>query len=282
MVDYSISVEMIRKMKLMILSAALVCAAGFPVVMTAQELRTEASVLSSEDVTKHARKMLDELMPVMIDYLRDVKDKESADRVALRFFVDKSMIMGLGEYIDCMGMRPKEDVSPEMMELIKETQKIESELYRNKFHGSILMACAWDEAYGMTFPEVTEEEKAAAGKMLDEQDAKKTGDILATVKDLGTADAAGRALLEKMAMHSLLAEAGYVPRERRYFLLSDEERAQLEGLNRANCYGSLLLVMVSEFLEHTHNACREEKEEDTLLPPELPQEVIVLPVEPCS
>lgn len=188
--------------------------------------------------------MVHKLMAEVIAYLSEVKNKQGADSAALRFAVDKWIIMSIGGHFDAQGS-DTEHLMPEIMKHAMELHRLEKGFLRNKHYGSTLMAYAWDHAYGMTLPEASNEEKAAAVKILDEQDAKKTEDILASAKDLESADAAARALMEKLVTHHLLTVAGHAPKERRNVSLSPKEMQQIKELQRTKFHGSLLLSLAA-------------------------------------
>lgn len=253
---------MTMKTRLTQLGVALVCAAAWaPLAAPAQEPAAPAAEQAKPETDQKAMakrmaarvpKLISEIVPEMVAYLREVHDKESADKAAPRLMVDLHAVMGMGEYLDAMGADTEEALSPEMMKLIMETHQQESRLQKEKFYGSALMMCAWDDGCGADLPEPTPAEKEAAGKLLAEMDARKVEDILATVKDAESADAAGRALFEKMAVASLLAEVGYVPQERQVVQLSEKELAQLATLEAAWFYDSPLLMITACELVRMH------------------------------
>lgn len=274
-VMYKRSVKALMKSRIALLAAALMSAAVVQPIAPAQEetaAPVEVTEAESLAVMKHAADMVIPMMPEMITYLREVKDKESADRAALRFAVDKVIMMGIGECLDTLGYDMKEMRTPEMMAYGMEFQKLESAFFKNKHYGSTLMAYAWDHAYGMELAEPTAEEKAAAAKLLDEQDTKKTEDILATVHDLETADTAAHALVEKLIAHQLLTTAGHAPKERQRVSLSNKEAQQIEALHRAKFHGSLLLSIVASELMYLQNQPEETEDSPETLQVPTPAE----------
>ena len=245
------------KTRLAQLGVALACAAVWaPLAPTqgtaAESMMKQGDVAAKEYMAAHALGLVQEMLPEMAAYLREVSDRESADQAAMRLMVDLHVIMGMGEYMDAMGADTEKLVAPEMMKLVAEVHQQEERLRRESHYGSVLMAYAWDEGYEENRPEPTAAEKAAASSLLDEMDARKVEDILATVKDVETADAAGRAIVEKIGLAYLLAKAGYVPEERRAMRLSDKEQAQLKKLEAAQYHGSLLLLLSARELRFCH------------------------------
>lgn len=236
--------------RLTLLGTVLLCAVAVQPITQAQETPPPPAASAKAPAMTHAAKLADKVMVESLAYLRAVKDKESADSAALRFVVDKGIIMGIGEYFDAVGATD-DLMAPEMTENARALHELEEDLYENKYYGSTLLAHAWD-AYGEDLPKPTEEEKAAAIKKLDELDAKKIEDILASVKDRETADAAARAFAEKLAVHYLLTDAGYAPKERQCIKMSDSELRRFEELGRAAFYDSLLMSIIARELMFSH------------------------------
>ena len=253
---------MTMKTRLTQLGVALVCAAAWaPLAAPAQEPAAPAAEQAKPETDQKAMakrmaarvpKLISEIVPEMVAYLREVHDKESADKAAPRLMVDLHAVMGMGEYMDAMGVDTKGSMTPEMMKLLMEVNQQEDRLQKEHFYGSALMMCAWDDGCGADLPEPTPAEKEAALHLLDELDARKLEDILATVSNAESADAAGRAIFEKMAIASLLVKAGYVPKERQYVQLSDKELEQLSALAAAQFYDSPLLMITACELGKMH------------------------------
>lgn len=205
-----------------------------------------------ERMATRVPELISKMLPEMLAYLREVHDRESANKAAPRLMVDLHVVMGMGEYMDAMGVDTEGSMTPEMMKLLMEVNQQEDRLQEEHFYGSALMMCAWDHGCGADLPEPTPAEKEAALHLLDEQDARKLEDILATVSNEESADAAGRAIFEKMAIASLLVNAGYVPKERQYVQLSDKELEQLSALASAQFYDSPLLMITACELGNMH------------------------------
>lgn len=228
--------------------AALVGAAVWAALAPAQEAAADQAAEQKAMLDRMAARvpgLFQTMLTDMVTSLREVHDKESADQAALLVMVNLHAIMGIAEYLGAMGVDTEGCVTPEVMKLLEETNQQESRFQREAYYGSALMACAWDHGRSEVLPEPTPAEKEAAGKLLDEMDARKVEDILASVKDVETADAAARAIIEKLAYAVLVVKAGFAPKERQYVQLSEKELELLDKLTAVHFYDSPLLVIAA-------------------------------------